>query len=286
MTISIDSLSGLADLQACEKAQAAILGRSTAGLPGISILRAISDSSGLILGARADSSSGSPLTGVLVDLAAEIDGFPSYVTIFHGVSAENRNRGIASKLRLAERKEGRRKGIGLVRWEMDPLRSTEAHIALNRLAAIGTSYARNIFGDSNDPPDHGLPTDRLRMEWWLESPRVISLLDRKRPAPHLSLGLHEMDVLTKTRSLSHGIRSLEGFRQSPQGPYVLAEIPVDLDAVRTYDLAVAHAWRTGIRELLELLLSNGYVVVGFVHEGGRSFHLLEKADRGHVLGRA
>ena len=286
MTISFDALSGLSDLQACRDLQAAILGRPGDGLLGIPTLRAIADSGGLLLGARCNESPGSPLDGALIDLVAEIDGFPSLVTVFHGVSADQRNRGIATKLRLTERMRGRRRGISLVRWEMDPLRSMEAHIALNKLAAIGTSYARNVFGDSNAAPDHGLPTDRLRMEWWLESPRVISLLDRKRPAPHLSLGLHEMDVLTKTRGLAHGIRCLEGFRQVPHTPFVLAEIPVDLDAVRTYDSGVAHAWRAGLRELLELLLGNGYVVVGFVHEGGRSFHLLEKTDRGHVLGRS
>ena len=286
MTTSFDSLSGLADLQACRDLQIAALGRHGEGILGVPVLRAITDSGGLLLGARESETPGSAFAGALIDLAAKIEGFPSWITVFRSVSIERRNHGIATRLRLTERMKGRRKGIGLIRWEMDPLRSTEAYIALNKLAAIGTSYGRNVFGDSSAPADHGLPTDRLRMEWWLESPRVISLIDRKRPAPHLSLGLHEMDVLTKTRSVSHGIRCLEGFRQVPHGPYVLAEIPADLDAVCTVDFGVAQAWRAGIRELLELLLGNGYVVVGFVHEGGRSFHLLEKTDRGHVLGRS
>ena len=286
MTIAVDRLRAPEDFRACEALQADVLGSDKSLVCGIPLLAAVQQSSGLLLGARNAPQETQTLQGALIDLAAQIEGFPAYLTVFRGVVKASRNQGIATQLRMFERAHGRKRRIELIRWEIDPLQSTEAHLALNTLAAIGTAYTRDAYGELHDPANLGLATDRLRIEWWLDSPRVVSVIDRRRAPAHRRLGLHEMDVLTRTRTLPPGIRVLEGFRQTPQGPYVLAEIPVDLDAVRTYDLGAAKAWRTGTRELFELLLGKGYVVVGFIHEGGRSFYLLERANRGRILGRS
>lgn len=286
MTIAVDRLSSLVELRDAESLQRTLLGQRARAVCSVPILSAILRSGGLLLGAREDDAGSSALRGILIDLPAEIDSYPARLTYCCGVSEDTRHRGIASRLRLAERSICQREGIDLVTWEMDPLRSVEAHIAFTKLAAIGTAYHRHAYGDLHDRFNLGLATDRIRIEWWLEAPRVASALDHGGTPRHFHLRFHEMEVATRTRTHASGIRSLEGVSKQATGAFVLVEIPVDLDVLRDADPVAARDWRIGIRELLEQLLSSGYVVVGFVHEGGRSFHLLERGDRGSLLGRS
>jgi len=201
------------------------------------------------------------------------------------VSSSARGRGIGTALRLGERNHCRHNGVDVVNWWIDPLRSVDTHVALNKLGGIATAYSRNVFGELGDSPNRGLATDRLQVEWWVESPRVISVLDRKAASQHLAMGLHQMDVLTKTAARPAGYRTLLSYDTSATSRYVLAEIPTDLDRLRREDPEAARRWRLGLRELLEVLLSDGFVVIGLIHEAGRSFHLLEQVDRSDVLGR-
>ena len=123
----------------------------------------------------------------------------------------------------------------------------------------------------------------MRVEWWLDSPRVRSILDQGNRPPHLRLGIHEMDVVTETRLQQSGFRTLIGHDDALRADHVLAEIPVDLDRIRRADAAAARQWRLRSRAVFELLFEKGYVGAGFVHEGGRSFHLFRKADRSSAL---
>jgi predicted GNAT superfamily acetyltransferase len=132
---------------------------------------------------------------------------------------------------------------------------------------------------------HGLASDRLIVEWWLDSPRVSEVINRRRLPHHFHLGLDKMEVVTKTRLVKNGIRRLASYEETPKGKVVLVEIPADLDRLCDEDLDLARDWRLKTRNLFERLLTNGYTITGFVHEAGRSFHLLERADRKTILER-
>ncbi len=283
MTIRVDRLKGTGELDVCVELQRALLGDRARSIWTVPALTAVSQSGGLVLGARDAEDGATRLRGALVDLVADVDGYPARHTVFRGVLPSARNRGVGSGLRAAERAVCRQEGIDLVFWSLDPLRSVEAHLAFNKLGAIATEYRRNLYGEVHDDANVGLATDRLRVEWWIDSPRVSSILDRGNPAPHFRLGIHEMDVLTETRLLQSGVRMLVGYDDAPRADHVLAEIPVDLDRIRAADPAAAREWRLQSRAVFELLFERGYVGVGFVHEGGRSFHLFRKGDRRTAL---
>jgi predicted GNAT superfamily acetyltransferase len=283
MTIKADPLSGLQDLAACVELQRAILGGRARSVWTVQALVAVVESGGLVLGAHDAARAGSCLCGALVDLVADVDGYPARHTVFRGVLPSARNRGIGRSLRATQRAISQRQGVDLVFWDLDPLRSDEAHLAYNKLGAIATGHRRNLFGEVHDTANLGLATDRLRIEWWVDSPRVVSILDGGNPAPHFRLGIHKMSLLTETRLLQNGVRMLVGHDDAPQAEHVLAEIPADLDRIRAIDLAAAREWRLQSRAMFELLFEKGYVGTGFVHEGGRSFHLFRKADRGTAL---
>lgn len=283
MTIEAVRLSGLEELGASVDVQRVILGDRARSVWAVPALTAVCQSGGLVLGARDTENDATRLCGVLVDLVADVDGYPARHTVFRGVLPAARNRGVGHGLRTAERSFCQREGIDLVFWSLDPLRSDEAHLAFNKLGAIATSHQRDLYGEVHDDANLGLATDRLHVEWWIDSPRVTSILDRGKQPPHFRLGIHEMDVLTETRLLQSGVRMLVTYDCAPQAEYVLAEIPVDLDRIRALDVVAAREWRLQSRAMFELLFERGYVGVGFVHEGGRSFHLFAKADRRAAL---
>jgi predicted GNAT superfamily acetyltransferase len=92
-----------------------------------------------------------------------------------------RNHGLGRKLKLAQRQDAIQLGFELLEWTFDPLEIKNAHLNLSRLGAIARRYSVNHYGHSSSPLQGGLPTDRLVAEWWLNSKRVIDLLDKKQP---------------------------------------------------------------------------------------------------------
>ena len=284
MQIRVSRLSDRGDLVACEELQRAVLGDRARTVFTVPALSAVVRSGGAVLGAQdASNGEGAALHGALIDLYATVEGYCARRTVFLGVRPEARRHGVARALRLRQRKGCQQETVDLVTWDLDPLRSDESHIAFNRLGAIATGYSRHLYGEVHDRPNVGLATDRLHIEWWVDAPRVQSLLDRGNPPAHVRLGIHQMDVLTETRLQSTGFRTITGHRDAPRAENVLVEVPVDLDPIRTEDPAAARTWRLQCRSVFELLFERGYVGIGFVHEGGRSFHLYRKADRGTVL---
>lgn len=287
MTLTLSEITTADDLIACESLQVSTAGERSHQVLRRPILISIQQAGGLILGAWETLPIGTRvLRGLLVDLHAHIDGFPARVTAVHLVSPEGRGRGIGTALRHREREILRDQGVSLVVWMQDPLRSRACRMALHTLGAIAVTYDRDVLGRLSEVLDAGLATDRLTMEWWLESPRVIGRLEGGAPPIYEHVGLQEMSAATSSHPARSGIRILTKIDHQARSRYTLIEIPAELDDVRRIDPAAARAWRVGTRETFEQLLGNGYVDSGFLHEGGRSFHLMEQENRGIILGRS
>jgi predicted GNAT superfamily acetyltransferase len=94
------------------------------------------------------------------------------------VRAACRDHGLGRRLKLAQREDAIQKGFELIEWTFDPLEIKNAHLNLVRLGAIARRYSMDHYGASSSPLQGGLPTDRLFAEWWLNSKRVVNLLDR------------------------------------------------------------------------------------------------------------
>jgi chorismate synthase len=61
-----------------------------------------------------------------------------------------------------------------------------------------------------------------------------------------------------------------------EDPFVLVQIPADLQAIKVADLALAAAWREHTRALFERVFDQGYTAVDLLFEAGKSCYLLEK----------
>jgi predicted GNAT superfamily acetyltransferase len=117
----------------------------------------------------------------IVGFAMALPGFRDGHSYLHShmlaVLSDYRNAGLGRRLKLAQREDAIARGFELMEWTFDPLEIKNAHLNIARLGAIARRYKADFYGPSSSPLQGGLPTDRLYAEWWLRSPRVLSVLD-------------------------------------------------------------------------------------------------------------
>jgi predicted GNAT superfamily acetyltransferase len=99
------------------------------------------------------------------------------------VLSSHRDRCIGRQLKLAQREDALRRDIRLIEWTFDPLETKNAHFNINRLGAISRRHIADFYGITSSPLHRGLATDRLLVEWHLESPRVIAAISDLNPEP-------------------------------------------------------------------------------------------------------
>ena len=284
MTIAIRPLESIEDFRSAVRLQQQILGENTHAIWQLPHLTAIQQSGGLLLGACMPTHlSVDSLDAILIDLLSTVDRYSARCSVAWAVCPQQRNRGMGTELRLIERKALQREDVDLVHWDADPLNSAELYIALNKLGGILTGYSCDTLGSTRDGRAPGLATDRVRVEWWIDSPRVISILDRGNPPPHHDIGLNDMVVLTKTTLLPTGVRGVIEQEQAVTAKHVLAEIPENLDHLQVRDHDAAIQWRLQSRRFMGQLFELGYLGVGLIHEGGRSFLLFKRGTRATEL---
>jgi predicted GNAT superfamily acetyltransferase len=116
----------------------------------------------------------------IVGFAMALPGFRDGHSYLHShmlaVLSDYRNAGLGRRLKLAQREDAIARGFELMEWTFDPLEIKNAHLNIARLGAIARRYKPDFYGPSSSPLQGGLPTDRLYAEWWLRSPRVLSIL--------------------------------------------------------------------------------------------------------------
>ncbi len=170
-----------------------------------------------------------------------------------GVLAEYRGRGIAEKLKWAQREHALKLGLKLITWTYDPLEGPNAYLNLRKLHGIARVYKRNIYGEHFGALNEGMPTDRFLVEWWIE--RVGDW------------GLEIGDWKEVTRVEGHGTaQRLVEYDSKSEEEAVRVEVPVDIQAIRKEDMALAVDWRLKTREIFETYFRRGYVAVDFGRE--------------------
>jgi len=113
-------------------------------------------------------------TLALMGLRERVPYLHSHMT---GVLSAYRDRGVGRLLKLFQRDEALGRGIRLIQWTFDALELRNAHFNLNRLGAICREYQPNLYGVTTSPLHRGLATDRLLVEWHLDSARVVGAIE-------------------------------------------------------------------------------------------------------------
>lgn len=99
-----------------------------------------------------------------------------------GIMPGYQGHGVGRLLKLAQRKDALDRGIQVIEWTFDPMQPRNAHFNLEILGGVARHYIPNLYGITSSPLHGGLPTDRLLIEWELESPRVVEILGGRKPS--------------------------------------------------------------------------------------------------------
>lgn len=176
-----------------------------------------------------------------------------------------RGEGIGRRLKWFQRDWCLARGITRVRWTVDPLRAANAELNIRRLGATAAIYLPDYYGPMQGI-DAGAPTDRLLVDWRLDSERVSRLAgDAADPpdsgfpqaVPALSINGHGPDSLNPRFN----------------GLAVLLALPENFVHLAKTNPALALDWRIETRALFLQAFAAGYAVSGFTRSGGPAYLL-------------
>jgi predicted GNAT superfamily acetyltransferase len=189
------------------------------------------------------------------------------------VVQNRRGQQLGLRLKMRQREEAILEGIDQIHWTFDPLQAMNGHFNIQKLGAVVRKYEENIYGSTSSALHMGLPTDRFVAEWHLNSERVK---DRLRMSES-TLILRDLD-----RMLRINAGGDEPNLQLSESPLLL-EVPVDLTALKTADLARAKLWQDRVRTACLHYFKAGYLVTDFFRLSQprpQALYVLEKQDRG------
>jgi predicted GNAT superfamily acetyltransferase len=192
-----------------------------------------------------------------------------------GICPDWRGKGVGFALKRAQWQMVRKQGIDRITWTYDPLLSRNAHLNIARLGAVCNTYLRSEYGEMRDSLNAGLPSDRFRVDWWLNTKRVERRLSR-RSRPTLTLDHYRSAAATLLAARTDRGPAPCPPEETPSltGTLLLVEIPSDFPALKASDLSLARDWRFYGREVFEDAFAAGYLVTDFIHDQGRSFYVL------------
>lgn len=173
----------LPEFHACVALQREIWAETDLEIEPPTMFVVAANTGGQVLGAF----DGNKLVGYILAVVGLHHSTPYLHSHHAGVHAGYRDRGVGRMLKLFQREEALGRGIRLIEWTFDPLELRNAHFNLNRLGVICRQYRPDHYGVTTSPLHRGLATDRLVVEWHLETRRVVAaiggLIKEPPPAP-------------------------------------------------------------------------------------------------------
>lgn len=241
--IVVRKCAGMEEYERCVELEREIWGERDLEVEPATLFVVASETGGQTLGAF----DGERLVGYTLAVAGYLEGRVLLHSHMTGVLREYRDRGVGRALKVFQREEALGRGIRLIIWTFDPLETRNAHFNLNRLGAICRKYAPNLYGVTSSPLHWGLPTDRLWVEWHLDSKRVVAAVN---------------DLLGE-----------------PQAVPARIEVPADLEKWKKEDGKRVAELQTRIREEFLRWFAKGYAAVGVRKtEGGVEYVLAPWSD--------
>ncbi|MEB3765774.1 MAG: hypothetical protein GSR77_06385 [Desulfurococcales archaeon] len=245
------------------------------------LLRALADNGGLVLGAFLDNR----LVGVSYGWPVYNEYFYSHAT---GVGSNVKYKGVGFELKATQRARILEKyGLEKAMWTFDPLQGLNSVFNLAKLGAIARIYLLDYYGEIRDSINIGLGTDRVKIEWYLTSRRVLSRLE-KRCKPSLRR-LNDMEpVISIKYSFIDSIPipdDIMPVSKLLERDIVIVPIPRNVSSLREYSRELPSKWRMATREVYKTLIEEGYVLVDSIRseKSGIVYNILWRADLRDIL---
>lgn len=236
--ILVRKCESLEEFHSCVDLQREIWGEQDLEVEPATLFVVAAHTGGQVLGAF----DGDRLVGYTLAVVGLRRGVPYLHSHMTGVKSAYRNRGVGRMLKLLQRDEALARGIRLVQWTFDPLEFRNAHFNLNRLGAICRKYHPNLYGVTTSPLHRGLATDRLLVEWHLDSARVVA--------------------------------AIEGLLKDPVDAPAFIELPSELERWQREDSVKVGKVQDCLREEFTKWFAKGYAAVAFRTAPGSRAYLL------------
>ncbi len=198
-----------------------------------------------------------------------------------GVLEGWRNRGIGFALKARLREELLGAGYTNVRWTYEPLDSKNAYAYIGKLGGVASTYHREYYGEMDDDINRGLPSDRLVIDWLIDTDRVAARLDGSSTTPSLE-DLEPAGILSRIEADAHGNPVPEntgvtaGKAVAAGLPHVAFEIPTHFHVLKDHAPEAVLQWRLHVRTLLEDCFAQDLTITDTVYDQNRFLYVLEQ----------
>ncbi|TCJ02281.1 GNAT family N-acetyltransferase [Cytobacillus praedii] len=185
-----------------------------------------------------------------------------------GIDPKHRDKGIGALLKAKQKQFAAELGYDLITWTFDPLESRNAYLNLAKLRAICSTYVENCYGEMEDSLNNGLPSDRLKVEWWISSSHV------KEP---YVINFEKMHCPFQWRMTEESLpeflpyEDLDLIPENNDEP-ILVPIPANFQIIKKKNYQLALNWRLSIRKVLQSLFAKDYALVSFLKEKEKPVH--------------
>lgn len=265
--VDIADLTELPELQEAEQIYASLWTKDgDRSIMPVEILRVFAHTGNYVVGAYADNQ----MVGALAGLLGQKNGQTYLHSHILGVLAGWQGRSLGFVLKQHQRAWCLARGLTTVTWTFDPLVSRNAYFNLTKLGADAAEYLPNFYGHMTDEINAGDDSDRLLIEWNLESTKAVSASIGEVTEPDLE----QLESAGAVIALSE--KNGKPVKNEPprEATVILCRVPPDIVSLRSKEPQIAAAWRVGLRETLGDALEHGYRVTGVTRSGWYVLRLL------------
>ena len=230
--VTFRELASLAELKQAEDVQRRVWGDGD--MPdNADLMLAIQHEGGLVAGAFRDGQ----MLGFLFAFPSATPGIQHSHRL--AVLAQARGLRLGVRLKWYQRDWCLARAIRHVRWTFDPLRAVNAGLNVASLGGVADSYLNDYYG-AMEGINAGLPSDRIMLDWHLESDGVAARAEGRTPPPPNAAGT--------------------------------VAIPRDIDALLRSDPDAALRARMDLRHALSESFAQGLRITGF-DTASAAYHL-------------
>ena len=179
-----------------------------------------------------------------------------------GVKERLRGANVGFALKQHQRAWTLEHGLTRVTWTFDPLVRRNAYFNLVKLGASAVAFHRDFYGSMGDGVNAGDLSDRILIEWNLDSPRAVDASELRTQPPDVTT-LDRQRTVVRLRVGRGGAPEVGEVR----GAVELVQVPDDIVAIRSADPELGRRWRLALRDTLGAALEEGGHADGITRDG-------------------
>lgn len=258
-TITIRDIESVAQMKALEKLQQDVWGWDDLDTTPLMDFIILKELGGTLIGAF----DGDRLIGFAFGFLGRHEERVVFHSHMLAVHPAYREHGIGLRLKLAQRASAIERGFEHITWTFDPLQSTNGHLNFRKLGVVASGYRINFYGAQSSSPLHRyIGTDRLWVDWFLNSKRVATRIQVRHDEREIATAdLNGLERLIQVDGDGLAVaRPVNGLRCKP----LLIEVPDKIALLQRDNPDSARAWRDSTRAAFVNALESGYVVEDFL----------------------